>query len=129
MSTGSLNIYEIKRTQRHLLTAIENIQFGAPISFEVAAIFHPPYRWVKKRGKFKTNFIFALYSPLKVLHNRNILVIFVERGSKYQIFPGFFTSKNEKLVFYNFNKYLNLKLINISFPSNWKVIVNWVINY
>ena len=41
---------------------------------------------------------------LKTLHNRKVLVIFVERGSKYQIFPGLFPSKSEKHLFYNFNK-------------------------
>ena len=31
MSTGPLDIYEIKRSQRHLLAGIENAQFIAPI--------------------------------------------------------------------------------------------------
>ena len=33
MSTGLVGIYKVKRSQRHLLAAIENNRLGAPIVF------------------------------------------------------------------------------------------------
>ena len=37
MSTGPVDIYEVKRSQRYLLTAIENNQLGIPILSECFA--------------------------------------------------------------------------------------------